>query len=58
MTIFTKITMNFRKRGKAIYVIFTLPQLIIVELRWIGNSSKAHSLGLENRVDWTFKKIL
>ena len=50
--------MNFRKRGKAIYVIFTLPQLIIVELRWIGNSSKAHSLGLENRVDWTFKKIL
>ena len=61
MTLFTRKTINYSERGKACYLIFTLPQLIVGELgrtRWIGNSSKTHSLGLVNRVDQTLKKML
>ena len=36
---------------------FTLPQLIEGELKWIGNSSKTHSLGIVYRGDWTSKKM-
>ena len=61
MTLFTRKTINYSERGKACYLIFTLPQLIVGELgrtRWIGNSSKTHSLGLVSRVDQTLKKML
>ena len=61
MTLFTRKTINYSERGKACYLIFTLPQLIVGELgrtKWIGNSSKTHSLGLVNRVDQTLKKML
>ena len=40
---------------------FTLPQLVVGGLgrtRWIGSSSKTHSLGLVNRGDWTLKKMM
>ena len=58
MTIFTRKTMNYRERGKADFIEFILPHLIVGEFSWISNSSKTHSLELANRGDWTFKKML
>ena len=55
MTIFTRKTMNYRTERK---LIFTLPQLIVGELMWIGNFLEIHSLALISRVDWTSKKML
>ena len=50
--------MNYIETGKLDFVIFTLSQLIVGELRWIGNSYKPHSLALVNRVGWTSKEML